>query len=322
MHMTFMRSKRRMILLVGVTILLLLTGLLLYKRMQPAELPAGTSQQTIVVNSYTRTYRLHIPPNLPPNKPVPLVVMLHGALGTSSQAEESYGWNDQAAEHAFMVAYPEGIKRSWEVSDNCCGPPAKENVNDVAFIQSMVEDIARTYPIDTNRIYATGISNGGSLAYRLACDTTIFAAIAPVATNMLGDCSSPAPISVLHIHGAADETFPYGGGPGKRDNNGEGERPSDTESPPVPSTIEYWRTIDQCGEPFITNEGDVAISTTACPQGRAVDLITISGAGHQWPGAKPAKPRAERLLRLDPPFMALDATNKIWDFFAQHPRQN
>ncbi|WP_432843940.1 extracellular catalytic domain type 1 short-chain-length polyhydroxyalkanoate depolymerase [Dactylosporangium sp. CA-092794] len=284
-----------------------------------AGLAVGSSSHTLNFGGMERTFRVYRPAGLP-DGPVPLVVMLHGALGTGSQAESSYGWDAEADRGHFVVAYPDGYKRSWAVSDDCCGPPAASHVDDPGFVREMIARIAGLIPIDPARRYATGISNGGMLAYRLACGTDSFAAIGPDSATMLGACPSPAPTSVIHIHGAADQTVPYNGGPGKRDNGGQGTSPANVDGPAIPALAATWRATDRCGEPATSTAGDVTRATATCPGGRAVELITIAGAGHQWPGQPGPRGAAARALGLDPPSDALDATHTIWTFFAAHPR--
>ena len=280
--------------------------------------PAGTSTHTLTVDGRRRTFRLYRPATVTTG-PVPLVVMVHGALGTGEQAESSYGWNAEADRGRFVVAYPDGVNRSWAVGPDCCGPPARDGVDDVAFIRQVVESVAGLVPLDRRRVYATGISNGGMLTYRLACDTTIFAAIGPVAATQLGPCPDPAPVSVIHIHGTADRTVPYGGGPGRLDNGGTGRSPVRLDGPPTPELIARWRAVANCAPPTTSTTGAVTTSTAVCPEGRAVELVTVAGAGHQWPGAPGPGPHARRLPDLDPPARAPDATATIWRFFAAHP---
>ncbi|MBO0871434.1 MAG: polyhydroxybutyrate depolymerase, partial [Micromonosporaceae bacterium] len=256
-----------------------------------------------------------------PATPVPLVVVLHGALGDGRQAETSYGWDAEADRGGFVVAYPDGYKRTWDASPACCGPAAAQHVDDVAFISALVATISGQLPIDPDRVFATGISNGGLLDYRLACDTRLFAAIGPDSATMINPCPSPAPLSVIHVHGTADLTIPYQGGPGRRDNGGTGRVPIGIDGPPIPTLNATWRATDHCGQPTVSTRGPVTTSVATCPDGRAVELVTIAGAGHQWPG-QPGPPRlATRLLQLDPPSMALNATDVIWRFFAAHARR-
>ena len=279
--------------------------------------PFGSSEQSIVVDGRRRTYRIFRPKTAA--NPAALVVMLHGALGTGAQAESSYGWDDEAESAGFVVVYPDGYKRSWNVSGECCGPPAAAHVNDVAFITALVRHVSTQLPIDPDRVYATGISNGGMLAYRLACDTTIFAAIGPDSATELNACPSPAPISVIHVHGRADQTVPYDGGPGRRDNGGTGDRPADTDGPPIPALIDTWRHVDHCAAPRTDTSGAITTSTAICPDHRAVVLVAIAGAGHQWPGG--AAPSGVMAGLLDPPYPGFEATDAIWHFFAGHPKR-
>jgi polyhydroxybutyrate depolymerase len=149
------------------------------------------------------------------------------------------------------------------------------------------------------------------MAYTLACHTTIFAAIGPVAATELGTCPHPAPVSVIHIHGTADTNIPYNGGPGTG--------VAHIDGPPVPALNAHWRAIDYCRPAVTTTTGTMTTSIANCPASTTVELITIYGAGHQWPGATP-NPLAQKLLHLDPPSRALNATPVIWQFFAAHTR--
>ncbi|GAA1790773.1 PHB depolymerase family esterase [Planosporangium flavigriseum] len=282
--------------------------------------PTGTSKHTLMVDGKERSYLLRRPAGLP-SRPAPLVVMLHGAVGTGEQAESSYGWDGQADRGGFLVAYPDGIGRAWAVSRDCCGAPARDGIDDVKFIEQLVSAIAKATPVDRSRVYAAGISNGGMLAYRLACDASTFAAIGVVSATLVGDCPNPRPTSVIHIHGTVDKTIPYDGGPGKRDNDGTGPVPAKIDGPPVSELLARWRRTDDCAPPTVTVKDPVTTSLAACPDGRAVELVAIAGAGHQWPGAPGPKPVAQRLLGLDQPSTALNATATIWQFFAAHPRQ-
>ncbi len=270
----------------------------------------------MTVGGRERTYHLYRPVALPDG--APLVVVLHGAVGTGQQAEESYGFDAQADSGKFLVAYPDGLHRTWDVTPDCCGGAAREGVDDLGFLTQLVDTLGRRNPLDPKRVYAAGISNGALMAYRLACDTAIFAAIGVVAGTMISPCERPAPVSILHIHGTVDRTIPYEGGPGRRSNAGAGEQnPAKISGPSTEQLMAEWRTKNSCGVAQTTTEGQVITSTAACAGGQEVELISVSGAGHQWPGGKP-EPIAERLLGLDPPSTLLSATSVIWKFFAAH----
>ena len=274
-----------------------------------AALPAGSSTHSIEVGGVSRTYIVYRPASLP--AAAPLVVMLHGGFGSASQAEKSYGWDAEADRGHFVVAYPDGLNHAWNTGGGCCGTPGRTNADDTGFITAMVSAVERQVPVDAARVYATGISNGGIMAYTLACRTSVFAAIGPDSATELGSCPAPHPLSVIHIHGTADTRIPYQGG--------EGEGVAHIDGPSVPSLNARWRDTDHCAAPVVRTAGAVTTSAASCPAGRAVELITIAGAGHQWPGSA-ARPLIQRILGTDPPSTALNATQVIWQFFAAHPR--
>ncbi len=270
---------------------------------------AQSTEHTLSVDGRARTFRLHRPATS--TRSVPLVIMLHGGFGSAKQAEDSYGWDTMSDQGRFAVAYPDGIGRSWNAG-TCCGSAAARGVDDVAFIRAMITDIRRQMPVDPQRIYATGMSNGAMMALRLACETTLFAAVAPVAGTQLVACGSPHPTSVLAIHGTADTRVPYDGGPGETYSIRGSAR---VDGPSIPSVNQLWRRIDDCRTPTTSTGGAVTTSSADCAEGRKVVLISVRDAGHQWPGSA-RHPVLERLLGTDPPSTALNATQTIWRFFA------
>lgn len=256
--------------------------------------PVGSAEHTLRVGDLDRTYRTYRPAALP-DRAVPLVVVLHGGAGSGRQAERAYGWNAEADRGGFVVAYPDGVRRTWNAGPGCCGAAARDRVDDVGFLRLLVEAVSAAARIDPARVFVTGMSNGAMMAYRLACETTVFAAIGPVAGIAIGECADPAPMSVIHLHGTADESVPYGGGPGKRDNGGTGRLPVHIDGPAVPDLVADWRAAAGCPPPDEHVEGAVTTSVARCPGGRTVELISIEGGGHEWPGG---------------------ATARIWRFFA------
>ncbi|BBY62985.1 alpha/beta hydrolase family esterase [Mycolicibacterium helvum] len=246
----------------------------------------GDSVHKITVGGIDRGYRLYIPAGLP--RAAPLVVMLHGWTGSAAQAEQEYGWNQLADSAKFVVAYPDGVGRSWNVG-GCCGRASSDGVDDVGFITAAVREVVDNVGIDPARIYAAGISNGGMMAYKLACDSAVFAAIGPDAATELEACPAPRPISVLHIHGTDDRLIRYDGEPGTA---------VPIKTPPPSEVNAFWRAVDQCQPPTTTVEAALTTSVASCPGGRSVELITVAGGGHDWPSF---------------------ATQRMWDFFAAHP---
>jgi polyhydroxybutyrate depolymerase len=294
------RRGRLTVAAAAATVLVLVAGCRAVDRSEPvaapgSTVPVGSSTHTLAVDGRERALRLYRPAGLA--EPAALVVMLHGGLGSARQAESAYGWNALADREGFAVAYPEGLDRAWNVGGGCCGRSARTGVDDVAFVRAAVTTVGRMLPIDPRRVYATGMSNGGMMAYRLACDTDVFAAVAPVAATLLGECPSPDPTSLLHIHGGADARVRLDGAPGIG--------VAEIDGPPVPDLIDTWRARDGCAPPTVQTAGRVTRTRAECPDGRAVELVTVAGIDHAWPGADGASP--------------LDATAAIWRFFAEHP---
>jgi len=287
----------RVVALLGV--LLALSGCSSPVRTE-SDFPAGTSLHTMKFGGLDRTYRVHKPAGLA--GAVPLVVMLHGATGDGQQAERSYGWDQLADSAKFVVAYPDGVGRSWN-AHGCCAKAMRENIDDIGFITAMVGQISDGLPIDKPRVYAAGISNGGILSYALACNTGIFAAIGPDSATQMDACPAPHPTSVIHIHGTADRLVPYNGSKSGSAVNG----------PSVADDNAFWRKVDRCGPPDVITNPPVTTSNAACADNRGVVLITIEGGKHQWPGG------TTFLEKRDATSDALNATETVWQFFAAHP---
>ncbi|GAB88664.1 extracellular catalytic domain type 1 short-chain-length polyhydroxyalkanoate depolymerase [Gordonia rhizosphera] len=273
----------------------------------------GHSTGTIGAGALARTFEMYRPAGL--TRPAPLVVVLHGGYGSGKQAERSYHWDAQADRGRFVAVFPNGVGRSWNAG-TCCGPAQQSNADDVAFIRAVVDKVAAQTPIDRSRAYVTGMSNGAMMAYRLACQTDLFAAAAPVAGTILTDCSRAHPISVLHIHGTNDQSVPYGGGPGRYYSLKGTAR---VDGPSVPAVNATFRRIDSCAPPSVRRAGVVTTSVARCPGSRTVELITVDGAGHQWPGSS-RSPLMDLVRPGNAPSTAFDATAVIWDFFAAHHR--
>ena len=273
---------------------------------------AGSQVHGLSVGGLERSYRLYRPASLGRQMPAPLVIVIHGGFGSGSQAESSYNWDAQADLHGFVVAYPDGIRHSWNAGGICCGPALRENVDDVGFLTSLINAVSRSDNIDPRRVYLTGISNGAAMAYRYACEGSYpIAAIGPVAGSFSFSCAGVHPMSVMAIHGLDDRHIPFAGGQGTK-----GVTKGSWN--PVPASIDLFRAGDSCEPPAISKAGPVKTEASKCAEGREVILVTVEGAGHQWPGGK-ARGIVQRILGADAPSTALDATSALWSFFRQHP---
>lgn len=262
-----------------------------------------------------RVYHLYRPSSIPQGVRAPLVVMLHGGYGSGMQAERSYGWDEEADRAHFIVAYPDGYRRSWNAG-MCCGPSESQNVDDVGFIAAMVRQIERTQNADPNRVYVTGMSNGAMMAYRLACEAPFaIAGVGSVAGTLdMASCAHPQRTKVMEIHGLVDRHVPFAGGVGIN-------RPQAQPFPSVPWTLAAWQRVNGCSAHVASrSSGVVTTKRWACARGTDVELITIANAGHEWPEANKSARGGllAALLHLapaDPVSDAIHATDTLWRFF-------
>ncbi len=282
-----------------------------------AELKPGNYKQTIVFDGRARAWNLHLPTAITARKPLPLVVVLHGGGGNSENAERMSGMSAKADREGFIVVYPDGTGRlgevvlTWNVG-NCCGYALDNNVDDVGFIRALVEQLVSDYPVDRARVFVTGISNGGMMAYRLACELADrIAGIAPVAGALNGECKPSAPVSVVIFHGTADWHVLYEGGAPKTRTD-----PHDRVDQSVAYAVSFWVNHNACApDPQKKQAGDVVAEIySPCRNDSSVALYTIVGGGHAWPGGRGT-------VIGDEPSRSISATDVMWDFFAAHPRR-
>jgi polyhydroxybutyrate depolymerase len=226
---------------------------------------------TVDVDGVTRSYDLFVPDGYDPAVDAPLVLNFHGLFGSPSGQAEFSQFDPVAQAHGMLVAYPEGIGASFNAGV-CCGQASSEGVDDVGFARALVADVASKMCVDPRRVYATGMSNGGHMAHRLACEAAdVFAAAASVAgvLSLAGPCTPARPISMSQFHGTSDLIVGYGG---------------------VPEMMEAWAARNGCDAAAETTfeQGDMLCQTwPGCDAGVEVSLCTIDGGGHCWPGNSP-----------------------------------
>ncbi|MBZ0168042.1 Esterase PHB depolymerase [Candidatus Methylomirabilis lanthanidiphila] len=177
----------------------------------------GDRIRTLWFDGQIRSYILYVPPGYTGKAPVPLVIDLHGWTSSALQQSLLSGFRQKADEIGFLAAWPQGLNNSWNAMD-CCPPSSTTGVDDVGFIRALVGEIVNLGYVDPSRVYVTGLSNGGSMSHRLACDAAdVFAAAAPVSYPLDAApvrCNPVRPVSVVHFHGLNDAQVPYdGGGP-------------------------------------------------------------------------------------------------------------
>ena len=265
---------------------------------------AAARWERLVHGGVERAYRVVLPP-VAPNGALPLVVALHGGLQSIEGLARMSDLDGEAARSGFAVAYPEGLQRTWNAG-RCCGPAMRRGADDVGFVMAIVDRSIEHDGVDPGRVYATGISNGGQLAYRLATERAErFAAIAPIAASMMVDGRPMASVSVLHIHGTRDRMIPFAGGIGERSL-------TRVSNPPVREVIDRWRGfVGAGGQPTVEHRPPATIETWTAIDGTEIALCEIQDGGHVWPGPH---------TWLRSVASAFDATPFVWRFFDRHRR--
>jgi polyhydroxybutyrate depolymerase len=291
-----------------------------------------------------RTYLLHVPGGSAPGTGFPVVLALHGGGGNASQLQESLHLDDLADDQRFMAVYPEGIGRNvlgtqlgtWN-GGTCCGEAVKKDVDDVAFIRQLLDRLARDHPVDGKRVYATGISNGGIMAVRLACELAPrIAAIAPIAgPGIPPGCAPERPVPVLFIHGTDDQCALYQGGEecggcyGRLLREGYGLPLDTNDTFPCDGAEEqlaFFRGRNDCTtttETFLQQGAVTCLRHAGCAQDATAALCTIQGGGHSWPGSTRGCDESRRACRAFADVSGdinqdIDANVVMWDFFRAH----
>ncbi len=273
----------------------------------------GTHDLSIVSGGLKRHYLVHVPEGLDDSLRVPAVVVLHGGGGNANQVMRSTGFADVADENSFIAVFPFGDGRfsddfllTWN-SGNCCGYARSAGIDDVSFIRDVVAAVITDWGADPARIFATGMSNGGMMSYRLACEASdVFLAVAPVAGALNLDCDPANPISLLAIHGTDDQHVLYDGGEPI-----EKVDPAPRVDTSVADSVGFFVAHDGCNADSDTSMPGAILRYDEwpnCDGGTRVALYTVIGGVHEWPGDPTATVARE-----------IDASRLIWDFFASLP---
>ncbi|MEZ6143915.1 MAG: PHB depolymerase family esterase [Planctomycetaceae bacterium] len=284
-------------------------------------LQPGDHTIEVIIDGTTRSAIVHVPASYDANHPSPLVLCFHGG-GSNAHQQVSYtGLNEKSDEAGFLAVYPDGSGRlagirTWNAG-NCCGYAQRQDIDEIAFVTALLDELEIRANVDQRRIYATGISNGGMLAYQLASEMSDrIAAIASIAGPM-GDetCSPRRPVPVLHFHGTEDEFVSIDGGPGSRSL-------SQTDFYSLEHTLNAWVAANGC-----STKAEVTLMPDRSDDGMTVErheygngregsevvFYKIIGGGHTWPG------RQLRIKLLGPSTLDISANDLIWEFFDKHP---
>jgi polyhydroxybutyrate depolymerase len=280
----------------------------------------GDSQGSMIYGGLTRTYVLHVPASYTGTRAVPLVLVLHGGSGTGGGQERISHMDATADRHGFIAVFPDGYGRVWN-DERGVTSAQQAGIDDVGFLTALISRREVRLKINRRMVYATGLSNGGFMSQRLGCHRAgVIAAIASVAATMpaapFPPCKPERPLPVMYIQGTQDPLVPYIGGT-VNGNRGQVLSAADT--------IRTWVSIDGCtGLPsrsFVPKraaDGTVTgiLSYTTCAGHSAVELYTVIGGGHTWPGGEQYLP----VSMGGQTSRDFDASETIWRFFRSHVR--
>ncbi len=267
----------------------------------------------LISSGKRREYLLYVPPSYDPAKPTPLVITFHGFAQWPANQRDVSGWNTLADEAGFIVVYPSGtgFPKRWGAhgSTDSLNP----QMEDVTFISDLIAKLESEYNIDPTRIYANGLSNGGGMSYRLACQLAErIAAIGTVAgahLYPLDKCRPSYTVPMIVFHGTDDQIVPYYGGPSGM---------FDVPFPVIPDWVAQYAAQNGCSETPVElpAQGDVTgIKYTQCNENTEIPFYTIHGGGHTWPGSRFLPKAIVGYATQD-----IDATRTMWAFFQQYTR--
>lgn len=269
-----------------------------------------TIDGSFVHGGITRTYSFYVPASYVTGQPVPLILNLHGYTSNGSQQAMYSNFNAIADTAGFIAVHPDGTidpntsQRFWNFGI------FGATVNDVGFLEALIDTISAHYSINSNRVYATGMSNGGFMSYALACQTSRFAAVASVtgamSVVMYNSCNPANPVPVMHIHGTSDSVVPYNG---NSTSKGAGD------------VVSFWVNRNQCNTaPTVTQVPNTNMMDNATAEhylysngmnGHTVEHYKVNSGGHTWPGS--SIPSINGNTCRD-----FNASKEIWRFFSQY----
>lgn len=268
-----------------------------------------TISATITHDSLQRSYILYVPANYSAETTMPLVFNFHGYTSNATDQMWYGDFRPIADTAGFLIVHPQGTLLDGKTHWNVGGWTTASTVDDVGFTLALLDSLSDQYNIDPDRVYSTGMSNGGYMSFLLACQASDrFAAIASVTGSMTPEtysaCNPQHPTPVLQIHGTADGTVPYTGAIWTRS---------------IDDVVAYWNNFNQCdsealltsypdqqpndgstAEEFLYGNGENGVSTIH---------VKIDGGGHTWPGTAFASGSTNQ---------DFSASERVWNFFAQY----
>lgn len=285
---------------------------------------SADNTQTIRFAGTARTFSIHVPNGSAPKGGFPVILAFHGGGMQGAGMKRVSGLDGAADRKHFIVIYPDGLDKHWNDGRSTIRNPH----DDVGFIAALLDLVEKNYPVNKNKVFATGLSNGALFAQRLGCDLSQrIAAIAPVAgtlpAEMIRSCRPGHAVAVMQISGTADPIMPYDGGL-VQDFGGRGEG---GQVASVASTADFWAANNGCGSklapsrlPPVARLDPTRIVRTdyrGCLLAGKVTVLSVMRGGHVWPGSTKTGPR----FVTGRPSRQLNATDAITDFFLSLPQR-
>lgn len=288
----------------------------------PPEIPPGPKEVQFGHDNYIRNITFHIPKKLRKRRRS-LVLCLH----SGDETPESFaritrrGFDKLSESNNFIVGYPEALNKFWnDAREDSISLSHYNEIDDVGFIEKTIEYAIDSFKVDPARIFVAGLSEGGLMAFRLACEIPQkikgFASVAAsLSLDQLVDCNADTTISLLAINGTRDPILPYEGGQIMMDEQESGSVLG------IEDAISFWLKENQCEEKSTTR--DIAnrdtfdetrsekITYSDCKYGNKIVLIRVNNGGHTWPGGR----QYEGQRNIGKTSRDFDATDEIWKFF-------
>ncbi len=278
----------------------------------------GTSARSLVSAGLKRCYLLHIPPDYDGDQSLPLIISLPGFTSNPKGQEYLTRWNEVSDNEGILVVYPQGT--SSPLRWNSSTAFTDSDVDDVQFIADLINDVSNIVAVDPTRIYVDGMSNGGSMANRVACELAGKVAAVGVVTGPPveppGGCYPERPIPLIAFYGTEDPLVAYEGGiaPESFISKLIHRSSPPVSFPSVTSYIEEWAERDGCAPvpELIPAQGDASgVRYTSCKESSEIVFYTIEGGGHAWPGGRPTF--------VGKTSRDISASQVMWAFFEAHP---
>ena len=250
----------------------------------PASAHREDARDSVRIGDTVRTYVLRAPASGVGNAPAPLLLVFHGTGESGPAMQRAAGLDTLPAARDVLIAYPDAAVGNW--AEGCaCSRADLLGVDDTGFVRALVDDIARRYPVDRSRVYATGFSQGGLFVHRLACQmadlvTGVASVSAPMSAVLAERCRPTRPVGVMVLQGTLDDAFPY-----------EGDRRRERSVLGARETASVWRVLDGCGGGALGRElpdrapdGTRVLEErwTGCRNGLEVALYSVEGGRHAW----------------------------------------